>query len=86
MRYSLSSYGKQTQLDETLSEWFDRTLRRDFALHGNTIAHYWAALDRESNDPELSLIDPEFVCPISGQLRRIWDDSLISIDIYWDAL
>jgi hypothetical protein len=74
-----------TQINESLSEWFDLRLRRDFALHGNTIA-YWAALDRESNDPELSSTDPEFVFPMSGQLRRIWDDSLIPIDIYWDSL
>jgi hypothetical protein len=82
VRYSLFSYGKRTQLDEKLSEWFDRTLRRDFSLHGNTIAHYWAELDRESDDPELSLTDPEFVCPISGQLRRIWEASLIPIDLH----
>jgi hypothetical protein len=84
LRYSLFSARKQTQLDKTLSEWFDRTLRRDFALHGHTIA-YWAILDRESNDPELSITDPQFVFAISGQLRRIWDDSLIPIDIHWDA-
>lgn len=85
LRNSVFYDRKQTQLDKTLSKWFDLTLSRDFALHGNTIA-YWAALDRESNDPELSLADPQFVFPISGQLRRIWDDSLIPIDIYWDAL
>ena len=86
LRYSRFSDRKRTQLDRTLAEWFDRRLRSDFAFHGNTIAHYWAALEREIDDPELSVSDPEFVCAISGQLRRIWEDSLIPIDIYWDAL
>jgi hypothetical protein len=85
LRYSLFSDRKRTPFDKTLSEWFDLTLSRNFALHGNTIA-YWATLDRESDDPELSLTDPQFVFAISGQLRRIWDDSLITIDIYWDVL
>ncbi|WP_146138247.1 hypothetical protein [Chamaesiphon polymorphus] len=85
LRYSIFSDRKPTQLDNTLSKWFDCTLRCDFALHGNTIA-YWATLDRESNDPEFSLTDPQFVFAISGKLRRIWNDSQIPIDVYWDAL
>jgi hypothetical protein len=84
LRYSLFSDRKRIQLDKTLSEWFDLTLSRNFALHGNTIA-YWATLDRESNDPELSITDPQFVFAISGKLRRIWDNSLIPINIHWDA-
>jgi hypothetical protein len=84
LRYLPFSKGDRTQVDNNLAEWFDRTLRRDFALHGNTIAHYWAELDRDRNDPEFKLIDPEFICAISGQLRRIWEDSLIPIDLYWN--
>ena len=85
LRSSIFYARKWTQLDKTLAKWFERTLRCDFALHGNTIA-YWATLDRGGADPELSITDPQFVFAISGQLRRIWEDSLIPIDIYWDAL
>jgi hypothetical protein len=84
VRYSQYSEGQRTQLDETRAVWFDRTLRRDFALHGNTIAD-GARLDREHDDPEFSLTNPEFVTPISGQLRRIWEDSLIPINIHWQT-
>jgi hypothetical protein len=84
LRYSQYSEGQRTQLDEARATWFDRTLRRDFALHGNTIAD-WATLDRDREDPEFSLTDPEFVFAISGQLRRIWEDSLIPIDIHWQT-
>jgi hypothetical protein len=82
MQLALYSYDECRRLDEDLSSWFERTLRRDFALHGNTVA-YWAALERENDDPELSLPEPEFVFRISGLLRRIWEDSLVAIDIDW---
>lgn len=55
---------------------------RDFALHGNTVA-YWAALEREADDPELAVPDPEFVFRISGLLRRVWEDSLVPIHLDW---
>ncbi len=87
MQIALYSYDASVRstvaISESVSEWFDRTLGRDFALHGNTIA-YWARLERESDDPEFSLPDPEFVFRISGQLRQIWDRSLVPIEIYWN--
>jgi hypothetical protein len=87
MQLALYSYDARVRstvaISEAVSEWFDRTLARDFALHGNTIA-YWARLERESDDPEFSLPDPEFVFRISGQLRQIWDRSLVPIEIYWN--
>jgi hypothetical protein len=82
MQLALCSYDARPQLDTTHSEWFDRTLRRDFALHGHTVA-YWAMLERASDDPEFGLSDPEFVFKISGLLRRIWEDSLMPIDLHW---
>lgn len=72
-------------MDAIPSEWFERTLRRDFALHGNTVA-YWAALEREHDDPELALLDPEFVFRISGLLRRIWEGSLLPSELHWCPL
>jgi hypothetical protein len=89
MQLALYSYDGRVRsaitISADVSEWFDRTLQRDFALHGNTIA-YWARLDRESDDPEFSLPDPDFVFGISGQLRRIWDRSLIPIEIHWNSM
>jgi hypothetical protein len=89
MQLALYSYDARVRstvaISEAVSEWFDRTLHRDFALHGNTVA-YWARLERESDDPEFSLPDPEFVFGISGQLRRIWDRSLIPIEIHWNSI
>jgi hypothetical protein len=61
------------------SRWFERTLRRDFALHGHTIA-YWAALELEADDPELGRDDPETVFPISRLLREVWEDSLVPVE------
>lgn len=89
MQLALYSYDARVRstvaISEAVSEWFDRTLHRDFALHGNTVA-YWARLERESDDPEFRLPDPEFVFGISGQLRRIWDRSLIPIEIHWNSM
>lgn len=82
MRLALFSYDEDRQLDEVHSGWFEQALRRDFALHGHTVA-YWAALDRPSDDPELTHPDPEFVFTISGLLRRVWDAALIPIDLDW---
>jgi hypothetical protein len=88
MQLALYSYDDRVRstvaITEAVSAWFDRTLQRDFALHGNTIA-YWSILDRESDDPEFSLPDPEFVFGISGQLRRIWERSLIPTEIHWNS-
>jgi hypothetical protein len=85
MQLALFSYDQRRRLDVALSGWFERTLRRDFALHGHTVA-YWAALDREDDDPELALPEPEFVFRISGLLRRVWEDSLVPIDLDWRPL
>jgi hypothetical protein len=82
MQLALFSYDYYSERDTVHSGWFDRTLRRDFVLHGHTVA-YWAALERASDDPELSLSNPEFVFKNSGLLRRIWEDSLIPIDLHW---
>ncbi len=89
MQLALYSYDDRVRSTVTISadvsEWFDRTLQRDFALHGNTLA-YWAALERESDDPEFNFPDPEFVFGISGQLRRIWERSLVPIEIHWNLM
>lgn len=61
----------------TWASWFDETLRRDFALHGHSVA-YWAALDREANDPELARL----VFRISKPLREIWESSLVPIELH----
>ncbi len=60
--------------------WFERTLRRDFALHGHSVA-YWAALDRDARDPELRRQSSESVFRISGKLREIWESSLVPIEL-----
>lgn len=74
MQLALFSYDERPE-SRSLSDWFQRTLRRDFALHGHTVAD-WAALEREPEDPELQRSDPEFVFRISGMLRGVWEDSL----------
>jgi hypothetical protein len=79
MQLALFSYDERDD-NAPLSGWFERTLCRDFALHGNTVA-YWAALERERDDPELTKPEPEFVFRISGLLRRVWESSLVPIDI-----
>ena len=61
------------------SSWFNEALRRDFALHGHLVA-YWAALEREADDPELER--REHVFRISKPLREIWESSLVPIDLY----
>ncbi|WP_394843190.1 hypothetical protein LZC95_39835 [Pendulispora brunnea] len=61
------------------ASWFYTRLRRDFALHGHTIA-YWACLQRDAADPEFRRRDPEFVFPISGLLRTVWEESLVAVD------
>ena len=82
----LALFSRDSQLrrgaGDTMAAWFERTLHRDFALHGHTVA-YWAALDRPSDDPELQLADPEFVFAISARMRRAWDASIIAIDVEW---
>lgn len=80
MQLALFSYDERERFDAVLSGWFERSLRRDFALHGNTVA-YWAALEREADDPELALPEPEVAFRISGLLRRVWENSLVPIDI-----
>lgn len=85
MRLALFSYDERPRLDVALSRWFEHTLRRDFALHGHTV-EYWAALEREHDDPELALPEPDLVFRISGLLRRVWEDSLVPIDLCWRPL
>ncbi len=51
-----------------LEAWFDHTLRRDFALHGQLV-RYWSWLDRP-------VLDDENSWAISPQLRRIFWDGL----------
>lgn len=79
MQLALFSYDELPE-KHTWSEWFRTRLRRDFALHGHTIA-YWATLDREADDPELRRSDPESVFTISGLLREIWEASLSPVDV-----
>lgn len=64
------------------SPWFIRTLGRDFALHGHTVAQ-WAALDREPEDAELRDIDPQQVYAISAMLRDVWDGALVPVPSTW---
>lgn len=69
--------------DKTLwFEWIEHTLRRDFAIHGHTF-ETWAALDADSDTPELRNIAQERVFASSLQLRRIWDETLIPITVTW---
>lgn len=82
MQLALYSYDQRRPLEADRSIWFERTLRRDFALHGNTVA-YWAALQREADDPELAASEPGFVFRISGLLRRVWEHSLVPIRLDW---
>ncbi len=63
-------------------DWIDQTLRRDFAIHGHTF-ETWAALDADSDAPELTSSSHERVFASSLQLRRIWDESLEPIAITW---
>lgn len=79
MQLALFSYDEQPE-KSTCSEWFKKTLRRDFAIHGHTVS-YWAALDREADDPELHRTDPEFVFGISSLLREIWEASLVPVEV-----
>lgn len=76
------SVGYHDEFDPDLSRWFDQTLRRDFALHGHTVGR-WAKLDRDRDDSEFQLTYPEFVFRISGMMRRIWEESLVPIDVKW---
>lgn len=85
MQLALDSYNDRAQWDPGLSGWFDRTLRQDFALHGHTIIQ-WAALRYEKDHPELSSPEPEFVYKCSGMLRRIWEESLMPIDLQWQPI
>jgi hypothetical protein len=62
--------------------WIDCTLRRDFAIHGHTF-ETWAALDADSDAPELRNISQERGFASSLQLRRIWDETLVPIAIAW---
>lgn len=39
MQLALYSYDERRPQEADLSSWFERTLRRDFALHGNTVAY-----------------------------------------------
>ncbi len=57
------------------------TLDAEFDLMSNSGMQDWPL---EVSDPEFSLPDPEFVFRISGQLRQIWDRSLVPIEIYWN--
>ncbi len=79
MQLALYSYDEQAEKSAS-SEWFRKTLRRDFAIHGHTVA-YWAALDREADDLELHRNDPEFAFGISGLLREVWETSLVRVEI-----
>lgn len=81
MQLALASFEDAAD-DEVASRWFDRTLCRDFPLHGHTVA-YWAALDREQDDPGLRSSDPEAVFAISRLLRDVWERSLLPIDVAW---
>ena len=63
-------------------DWIERTLRCDFAIHGHTFAT-WAALDADSEAPELRGSSHERVFASSLQLRRIWDETLVPIAIAW---
>lgn len=62
--------------------WVDRTLRRDFAIHGHTF-ETWAALDADSDAPDLCSHAHERVFASSLQLRRIWDETLVPIVLTW---
>jgi hypothetical protein len=79
MQLALFSLDHHPDLDGW-SPWFRETLRRDFALHGHTVA-YWAALDREADDPELRCDEPEYVFPISSLMRDVWEDSLVPVPV-----
>ncbi len=63
-------------------DWIDRTLRRDFAIHGHTF-ETWAALDADSDAPDLRNISQERVFASSLQLRRIWDETLVPFAVTW---
>ena len=62
--------------------WVECTLRRDFAIHGHTF-ETWAALDADSDAPDLCSPSPERVFASSLQLRRIWDETLVPVAVTW---
>ena len=64
----------------TAAAWLAATLRRNFALHAHTI-RYWAILERAADDPELRAESSDYVFPISGLLRSVWDDALRPIEV-----
>lgn len=89
MALALTSFDDKVRSDDEfdpdLTRWFEQTLRRDFALHGHTVGR-WAMLDRDRDDSEFQLTYPEFVFRISGMMRRIWEESLVPIDVKWVPL
>jgi hypothetical protein len=59
------------------SDWFERTLIRDFAIHGHTVA-YWCVLEQVTET--FLQPDPEFCFTITPLMRKVWTKSQVRVN------